>query len=299
MYFEKQVFSQESENNGPLFDRGECENENENELSSTNESSNSLNLGLLQNNDMNYSFNNDLSKIIFFEYHHLEEEEKKEKIENELYFFEDKEKQNDTLETNNLFKKRGRGNKDSFTSSSRKNDKKAHDKYSTDNLLRKIQVHYLSFIISFVNDILKNLNYKQRFLKLDYQFKKNINKKFFDSLKGKTIKEIICNKISNKYKNQSKDTNKIIYEEIKNDKILNNLLSENYLNLFRKIYYKNSEYINLKEYGLDKDILLSKEVKIFKDLIEAFDSNEEKDYKKNIIKCAIKNYLPNSLFLLS
>ena len=41
-------------------------------------------------------------------------------------------------------------------------NKKIHDKYVVDNLLRKIQVHFLSFIISFLNDILKHLNYKQK-----------------------------------------------------------------------------------------------------------------------------------------
>ena len=39
-----------------------------------------------------------------------------------------------------------------------------HDRNRTDNLLRKIQVHYLSFIVSYVNDILKNLNIKKNFL---------------------------------------------------------------------------------------------------------------------------------------
>ena len=53
---------------------------------------------------------------------------------------------------------------------------KIHDKHSMDNLLRKIQVHYLSFIISYINDILKNLNYNEQFLKIDYNYKKTINK---------------------------------------------------------------------------------------------------------------------------
>jgi hypothetical protein len=59
-------------------------------------------------------------------------------------------------------KKRGRH------SISENEDKKNHDRFSDDNILRKIQVHYLSFIISFINDILKSLGFKEKFLNLNY-----------------------------------------------------------------------------------------------------------------------------------
>ena len=62
---------------------------------------------------------------------------------------------------------------------------KIHDKFSTDNLLRKVQVHYISFIVTFLNKILEVFNFKERFYKLDYEFKKNVNKKFVSSLKKK------------------------------------------------------------------------------------------------------------------
>ena len=48
-------------------------------------------------------------------------------------------------------KKRGREIKEN------KDKLKYNDKNSSDNLLRKIQVHFISFIISFINEILKNL----------------------------------------------------------------------------------------------------------------------------------------------
>ena len=99
-------------------------------------------------------------------------------------------------------KKRGRKKE-------RENKSQTHDKYWMDNILRKIQNHFLSFIIFFINDILKALNYEQRFLKLDQSFKVNIKKDFVESLKKKTIGEIIDNKISTKYK--KKIDNKKIY----------------------------------------------------------------------------------------
>ena len=187
-------------------------------------------------------------------------------------------------------KKRGREKKNYVK-------KKIHDKFTPDNVLRKIQVHYLSFIISFLNNILKNLNFKQQFLKLDYNFKKNVNNKFVESLKTKSIGEIICNKISAKYTMYDANMNKSICEILEKDEILNKILSENYLSLFQKIYYKSNRIINLKEYGLNKDIILSKEVKMFKDLLKGNEAlDENKEYQKYINECAMKNYMPNSIF---
>ena len=172
-------------------------------------------------------------------------------------------------------------------------NKKIHDKYVVDNLLRKIQVHFLSFIISFLNDILKHLNYKQRFYKLDYKYKRNINKEFVQSLKKKDIEGIICNSISSKYK-KDKDSNSFICKQIKENKLLNNILSENYLKLFKKFYYTSCKKVNLREYGLDKDITLSNGVKMFKDLLKNNESEEEnKEYKQLINQCVNENYIVN------
>ena len=95
-----------------------------------------------------------------------------------------------------LNKKRRRGRIKRVKNSSKEKKEKIHDKYTSDNLLRKVQVHYLTFIVKYLNDILKNLNYNQKFLNLDYDFKKNVKKEFVAKLKTKTIGEIISNKIS-------------------------------------------------------------------------------------------------------
>ena len=189
-------------------------------------------------------------------------------------------------------KKRGRGNINDLKEKSIN----IHDKYSADNLLRKLQVHYLSFIISFLNDILKNLNYKKKFLKLDYKFKKNVKQNFVESLKSKSLREIICNNISSKYQNYNDDANEIICKKIQKDEILNKILSENYLQLFKKIYLKSNKIVNLKEYGLDKEIILSKEVKMYKDLLKSFEENKE--YKKSMNECINRNFLIESKFLI-
>ena len=170
-------------------------------------------------------------------------------------------------------------------------NERIHDKNASDNLLIKIQVNYFTFIIKFLNEVLKILNYKQRFSQLAYPFKRNVKKVFVNSLKTKTIGEIICNKISNKYKNDHYD-NKFIYEQLKEDKILNKIFSENYLFFFKKIYFKSERTVNLREYGLNKKIILSNKVKMYKDLLK----DKECEYKKNIIKCVNHHFFPNSLF---
>ena len=177
----------------------------------------------------------------------------------------------------------------------RKN-KKTHDKSSTDNLLRKIQVHYMSFIISFINAILKELNYNQRFLKINYQFKKNVNKDFFESLKIKNLSDIINNSISDKYKKKIKNLNYIIYDEIKDDPIINNILNENYLDIFKNYYYKSVNNINLAKYGIEKEINLPSNVKMYKDFIKEI-IKEDKEYARNLNICISQNYLTGNMFM--
>ena len=292
----------------------------ENEISSISESSNSFsNDGrnefnyfiedkrgdLIQNNLI--SSNDDLSPFNSIE---ISKEE-----ENKLYYIineKNNENQNTAVENKNSSKsdstqfitkkKRGRGKQNDSNDLNDSNDKNVnvHDKFSPDNVLRKIQVHFINFIILFLNDILKNLNYEQQFLKLDYSFKKNVNKNSVESFKSQTIGEIICNKISVKYRKQDKNINKKIYEQIQNDEVLNKLLSEKYLKIFKKFYYKSNRIINLKEYGLNKNIILSPEVKMYKDLLKDNETfNKYKEYHKNLNECAIQNFLPDLIFIFN
>lgn len=187
-------------------------------------------------------------------------------------------------------KKRGRDKK-------KEQNKKVHDKSSTDNILSKIQNHYLSFIIDFLNNILKFLNYNQKFLKSDYNYRKNINIEHVNKLKMKTLAEIVCIDISSKYKKYKKNENKLICEQIKEKQVLKNILSENYLEFFKKVYYKSQNPINLNEYGLNEEIEL-KNVKMYKDLLEKCGALNEKILKIKMDNCLLKHFLPkNSKFL--
>ena len=234
------------------------------------------------NQNIPFSDNPELIKT-----NHLNEDEIPE---NDIYYVKQSKKKKKETSVKFILKGKKRGRV------KQKKINKIHDKHTIDNVLRKIQVNYMTFLISFINEILKNLNYNERFLKLDYSIKKNINKDFFESLKTKNIGEIICSKISDKYKKGKKD-NRNIFEKIKEKKnkekkVIINILSENYFDFFWKIYYKSCKLINLKEYGLTKEIILSDKVIMYKDLLkknEKSDPNE--NYNININNCVKNNFI--------
>lgn len=181
-----------------------------------------------------------------------------------------------------MFNKGKRGRK------SKKKPNRFHYSYAPDNLLRKINVHYLTFIISFLNDILKIYNYKYKFLKLNYDFKKSINKTLFEDFKKRTIGDIIRNEISKKYNNKDSNYNDKIFNIIKNNEDLNKILSDNYLNIFKNIYLRNNKKVNFKDYKIKKDVILSNKVKMFKDLLL---KNSEQNNIKLFIQCIKKNFV--------
>lgn len=185
--------------------------ENESHLTLTLESSNNLNnFSTLRNNLLNHLF---FGKEELKNINHLEEEERSHNELNNLYYVKQPDKRKKTTSFNifvvnhQQHLKKNRGRVKVINPKKQLNLNKIHDKNTIDNVLRKIQVNYISFIVSYINDILTNLNYKERFYKLDYSFKQNINKQFVESLKTKNIGEIICNKISNKYK-KDENTNR-------------------------------------------------------------------------------------------
>ena len=114
--------------------------ENDNEYSYTNESSNSFQLFNLQNGIVEF---NDFQLPTLDLTAPLNDENKIGEKDSSKKF---------------LLKKKGRGRQRQMINNE---NLKIHDKFSTDNLLRKIQVHYLSFIISILNEILEQLNFQQ------------------------------------------------------------------------------------------------------------------------------------------
>ena len=163
----------------------------------------------------------------------------------------------------NLRKKRGRK---SFNI----NIKRVHDKYSDDNIIRKIQGNYINFLVEFVNELLKTIGRKDlSFVSLDYNFKKLINKGHRHALNSETLREFFSKDISPKNSTKNKDYNAKICEKIEKEckDISENILNRNFLFFFDKIYYKNNKKINMKEFGFDDLEVDLKNIKLFGDLL--------------------------------
>ena len=179
-----------------------------------------------------------------------------------------------------------------------KEKKKEHDKFSADNVQRKIQVHFISFIINFLNDILKSVGIREKFLKLNYEFKKDVNKQKFAELKSKNVGEIVSSKISIKYKKEE-NVNKNLYEHLKKYEALGKIFDLNYMTFFRMYYMKNEKTLDLKLFGIEKEVALSKKTETYYDFIEKLKTKEKNEkYINQINQCLDKKFLNEKKFVL-
>ena len=202
--------------------------------------------------------------------------------EKETVINENKEFNNDIFSSNLIKHKRGRKSK-----ISKINVIKKHDKFTIDNILRKIQVHYLNFIVSFTNIILNNLGLKKKLFQLKYRLKEDIGKNNIKYLKNSTLREILSREISPKYTKVNKNENRIILDNLIKCPILNKFLSEKYMYLF-DIYLKSQRIINLDKYGLDQTIELPTNIRMFDDLL--MKHLNEKEYLKRLKECIDKYF---------
>ena len=166
--------------------------------------------------------------------------------------------------------------------------KKFHLKSDFDNVLTKIQIHFLNFLINVSNDVLKatltknNLHFKH----INYKFKKQITYEHIKYLKTVPIKVLLEKDISSKYRKYSKDFNsKILQQVIPSSKWLEEFFNMKYLSLFR-IYYNNCK--PLKQINFNgKNINLSLNTKSFFNLLK---KNRIKLMRAKIISTAQDAY---------
>ena len=179
----------------------------------------------------------------------------------------------------NVRKKRGR----QIESTKKRN---IHSSTADDNIARKIQIHFLNFIISLINEIAnQTFNNKKKYLKkFDYNKKENITRSQFNILKNFNICELINYMgISNKYK-CNENINKKNIEKLNKYPLFEKLFQSKYLSIFN-LYYNDKK--PLKEFLLcGQKIILSNNIKSFYDLIE---NNKNKSEK--IINFVEKHYI--------
>ena len=146
-----------------------------------------------------------------------------------------------------------------------------HGEKDFDNLLRKIQVHYLTFIINFANDTLKtgSFHFPLYFLQLNSSIKETVNFNHVSKLKSSSIRDLLILDISDKYKRYNKRQNRELFYKVENkSELLKDLFNINYLELF-KYYYNNGDPLE-KIVFKEKEIILSNKTKSFYYLAEKY-----------------------------
>ena len=150
-----------------------------------------------------------------------------------------------------------------------------HGNKDFDNLERKIQVHYIRFIINFSNDALKAekagiISNCHKFKQIDKNIKETINYIHVKKLRQSSIGDILQKDISNKYKRYDKSENRKLFRKVvSSSEWLGELFKMNYLELFN--YYYNQEKPLKKLVFKNKEISLSTETESFFDLLEKYD----------------------------
>lgn len=188
------------------------------------------------------------------------------------------------IENENAIKKNKRGRK----TFSEVRTKRVHDASDYDNILRKIQVHYLTFIIAFINDLIETFipnNKELKFKNLSYDLKRTVTHSYVEHLKNKTIGEILQFKISPKNRNFVESINQQIYQKICiSYPFLKQFFDMPYLELFNNYYYKSNRNISFEGIKLK----ISQKTQFFVDLLQ-------KNYlvADKIKHIAIENYSQN------
>ena len=189
----------------------------------------------------------------------------------------------------NMNKKRGRKPKTI--------GKKQHSAFDQDNIIRKIQVHYISFIIDFTNEIIQFIyknNKAMYFKSINYEFKKTVNHSYIQKLFSKNIGEIVKLRASPKNKKFDENVNQIIYDKLCNIEIFAKLFSMSYLEMFNKFYYQNKREIDI----FGNKINISQKTKLFNDLLEKNKESAEKIKQIAEEYFCNKNKDPNQIFVI-
>ena len=168
------------------------------------------------------------------------------------------------IENENANKKNKRGRK----TLSEVRTKRVHDASDYDNVLRKIQVHYLTFIIAFTNDVIEAFipdNKELKFKNLSYELKRTVTHSYVEHLKNKTIGEILQFRVSRKNRNSVGSINQQIYQKIcTSNPFLKQFFDMPYLELFNNYYYKSNRNFSFEGIKLK----ISQKTKFFVDLLQ-------------------------------
>ena len=168
-------------------------------------------------------------------------------------------------------------------------NKKEHTSGDFDNILRKIQVNFLNFIISIINEIIYSFlgNKLLCLCKFNYDQKKDVTFENVEALKNCSIKDLIIKiKASPKYKKMrlinnknNENINKYKFDNLCKYFWFNEVINKTFLDFFN-IYYNEGK--PLKGVLIGDKIINLKRTKNFYHLLK--DTEEHKEKILEIIK---------------
>ena len=194
-----------------------------------------------------------------------------------------------------------------------------HSALDNDNILRKIQVHFLTFLVSFTNDYIDSLypNYAKKsllhFRHIDYKVKRIINFESIEKMKSQTIGEILQKQASPKNKTCVVNINQLIYSRlcIQCPNLKLNYFNKLFKEFFIEYYYNKSDKniilngikVNLSNKTRAFNSLIQKNIKYiekFRNIASYFyiKNNEVNDEKENSNNEEDKNDLRQKPFFI-
>ena len=179
--------------------------------------------------------------------------------------------------------KKSRGRKVASEKKYTKN--KRHLPTDEDNILTKIQVHFLKFLIYFLNDCLFDYYKKNKicFKKFAHKVTSKVSSNHFNKMKNSTIYDILTETpISTKYKD-NKNTNIELANDLNQIDWFHKLFGLKFMELFY-VYYNERKQLQ-KIFLFNREILLSNDTKSYYFLLE-----KNKKENRNIIEITENNY---------
>lgn len=188
-----------------------------------------------------------------------------------------------------------RGRKEKY----KKIGKKSHGSGDFDNIMRKIQVSFINFLINLANDSIKTILGEDSnfcFKDVKYKFKKVVSHEYVEKLKKCKYSDVIkmeCSAKNKSYKENSNSNIKTFKEVCKLSPEFKKLFDLNYLYIFKKYFCEIENHQKIIDFDGLK-IKLSKNTKGLYDLLKK--NVDRKEIFLNVVKNVYfreLNYLKN------
>ena len=170
-------------------------------------------------------------------------------------------------------------------------EKRVHNKFSNDNIRRRIKALFHDYIIKLLNHLVKKRfkRIKNKFVKLNSRITKDVGIVYNRNLLNKKIKDIIVH-ISKKYLNKDNNIRLIRFiESQKNNEEILNILNMEYRDLYSDYYLKSNKIDNQENsYEAHKEKILvlygkeylDKYIKNVENFVEFFMNGKNRQNKK-------------------